>query len=148
MRPGTEDVAGAVGIALAIRLATSELQREGVRLRGFRDTLGRDLLGAIPGSRINAGVSHRAPHVLSLGVAGIKDGSALVMALDLEGIAVSGGSACSSGASKRSHVMSAIYGDHDDHASVRFSFGRSTSAADVRRAREATERVVAQLRSA
>jgi cysteine desulfurase len=148
MRPGTEDVAGAVGIALAIRLATAELQRESVRLQGFRDALGRDLLGAIPGSRINAGVSHRAPHVLSLGVAGIKDGSALVMALDLEGIAVSGGSACNSGTSKRSHVMSALYGDHDDHASVRFSFGRSTTAADIRRAREATERVVAQLRSA
>jgi cysteine desulfurase len=148
MRPGTEDVAGAVGLALAMRLATTELERESARLQGFRDTLGRDLLGAIPGSRINAGVSQRAPHVLSVGIAGLKDGAALVMALDLEGVAVSGGSACSSGATKRSHVMSALYGENDDHASVRFSFGRSTTANDIRRAREATERVVAEMKRA
>jgi cysteine desulfurase len=148
MRPGTEDVAGAVGLALALRLAVSEREREAARLTAFRDTLGCDLLGAIAGSRINAGVSPRAPHVLSIGVAGIADGAALVMALDLEGVAVSGGSACNSGASKRSHVMSALYGDQDDHASVRFSFGRSTEGHHVRRACEAMERVVARTRSA
>jgi len=148
MRPGTEDVAGAVGLALALRLAVTEREHLSTRLTGFRDTLGRDLLGAIAGSRINAGVSPRAPHVLSMGVPGIADGAALVMALDLEGVAVSGGSACNSGASKRSHVMSALYGPDDDHASVRFSFGRSTEGHDVRRACEAMERVVARMRSA
>jgi cysteine desulfurase len=147
MRPGTEDVAGAVGLALAIRLAVRERDAEAQRLTAFRESLGCDLLGKIPGSRINAGVALRAPHVLSMGIAGIKDGAALLMALDLEGIAVSGGSACLSGAAKRSHVMATLYGDGDDHATIRFSFGKSTTAEDIQRAAEATTRVVQRARS-
>jgi cysteine desulfurase len=147
LRPGTEDVAGAVGLALAVRLAVSEREKEAARLSALREQLGCDLLARIPGSRINAGVAPRAPHILSMGIAGIRDGAALIMALDVEGIAVSGGSACLSGASKRSHVMSALYGESDDHATIRFSFGRSTKQEDIRRAGDATVRVVGRLRS-
>jgi cysteine desulfurase len=147
LRPGTEDVAGAVGLALAIRLAVSEREREAARLSALRERLGCDLLARISGSRINAGVALRAPHVLSLGIAGIRDGAALIMALDVEGVAVSGGSACLSGASKRSHVMAALYGESDGHATIRFSFGRSTTEQDVQRAAEATARVVERLRA-
>ncbi|MGE0159330.1 MAG: cysteine desulfurase family protein [Gemmatimonadales bacterium] len=148
LRPGTEDVAGAVGFALAVRLAVSEREKEAARLTRLREQLGCDLLARIPGSRINAGVAQRAPHVLSIGIAGIADGAALIMALDLEGIGVSGGSACLSGAAKRSHVMGALYGESDGHATIRFSFGRSTTEADVRRAADATSRVVERMRAA
>ena len=96
---------------------------------------------------VNAGLALRAPHVLSVGIAGIRDGAALLMALDLEGIAVSGGSACLSGAAKRSHVMAALYGESDDHATIRFSFGRSTTEEDVERAADATVRVVEGMKS-
>jgi cysteine desulfurase len=147
LRPGTEDVGGAVGLALAIRLGVKEREAEAERLTAFRERLGCELLGKIPGSRINAGVALRAPHVLSIGIAGIKDGAALLMALDLEGIAVSGGSACLSGAAKRSHVMAALYGEHDNHATIRYSFGKSTTPEDVLRAAEATKKVVEKLRS-
>ena len=146
LRPGTEDVAGAVGLALAIRLAVQEQEREAERLSAFRERLGCDLLGRIPGSRINAGVALRAPHVLSIGIAGIEDGAALLMALDLEGIAVSGGAACLSGAAKRSHVMAALYGETDDHATIRFSFGRSTKPEDIDRAVDVTTRVVEKMK--
>jgi cysteine desulfurase len=147
LRPGTEDVAGAVGLAVAIRLAVSERSKEAERLSALRERLGCDLLVRLPRSRINAGVALRAPHVLSLGIAGIKDGAALIMALDVEGVAVSGGSACLSGASKRSHVMAALYGESDDHATIRFSFGRSTTEQEIQRAADVTVRVVERMRS-
>jgi cysteine desulfurase len=86
--------------------------------------------------------------VLSLGIEGITDGGALLMALDLEGVAASGGSACLSGAPKSSHVMRALYGPDDAHATVRFSLGRGTSAEDVERAVRATATVVALMREA
>ena len=148
LRPGTQDVAGAVGLARALRLAVEERPLEAGRLTGLRDRLACALLDAVPGLRINAGGALRAPHVLSVGIPGVKDGGALLMALDLEGIAVSGGSACLSGAAKRSHVMAALYGAEDPYAAVRFSFGRATEPRDIDRAVEATARVAERMRSA
>lgn len=148
LRPGTEDVAGAVGLATAVRLAVSEREAEGKRLAKLRDRLQADLLAAVDHLRVNAGQAVRAPHVLSLGVAGIEDGSALVMALDLEGVAVSGGSACNSGATKASHVMEAFYGIDDPFATVRFSLGRDTTAEHLDRAVTAMVNVVDRMRSA
>src|SRR5690606_7571711 len=129
-------------------LAVSDLEKEAVRLSALSERLGCDLLARIPGSRINAGVALRAPHVLSMGISGIENGAALLMALDLEGVAVSGGSACRSGAAKRSHVMAALYGENDGHATVRFSFGRSTTEEDVQRAADATVKVVERMKTA
>ena len=148
LRPGTQDVAGAVGLSRALRLAVEERPLEAARLTGLRDQLSCALLAAVPGLRINAGGAPRAPHVLSVGIPGVKDGSALLMALDLEGIAVSGGSACLSGAAKRSHVMAALYGTEDAYAAVRFSFGRTTDARDIDRAVAATALVTKRLRAA
>jgi cysteine desulfurase len=148
LRPGTQDVGGAVGLARAVRLAVEERQAEAGRLTELRERLTRSLLDRVDGVRINAARAPRAPHILSVGVPGVKDGNALLMALDLEGIAVSGGSACLSGASKRSHVMAALYGSHDPFATVRFSFGRPTRASDIERAVEATSRVVTRVRAA
>ncbi len=149
LRAGTEDVAGAVGLALAMRLAVEEQASEAARLTPLRERLAELLCASLDGVRINAGTApHRAPHVLSVGIAGIEDGSALLMALDLEGLAVSGGSACLSGATKASHVMRALYGARDPHATVRFSFGRDTDMAAVEHAASITVRVVGRLRAA
>ena len=148
LRPGTEDVAGAVGLAMAVRLAVAEREAETCRLQGLRDRLETDLLQALDGIRVNAAEAPRAPHVLSVGLAGIEDGSALVMALDLEGIAVSGGSACASGSAKTSHVMEALYGNDDAYAAVRFSLGKGTTIEHLQRAVAATAAVVTRMRDA
>lgn len=147
-RPGTEDVAGAVGLATAVRLAVAEAAVTVTRFSALREMLETRLTASIPGVRINAGEANRAAHVSSLGVPGIDDGAALLMALDLEGLAVSGGSACHSGSSRGSHVMAALYGDDDPFAAVRISFGRSTTEADVVGAAGILEEVIARFRGA
>jgi cysteine desulfurase len=146
LRPGTEDVAGAVGLALALRLAVEEREAEAERLRALRDGLEAALTARVPGARVNGGEAPRAPHVASLGFPAV-DGRALLMALDLEGVAVSGGSACDSGAQKGSHVIAALYGDADRHAIVRFSLGGSTTLADVERAADLTTAVIERMRA-
>jgi cysteine desulfurase len=148
LRPGTQDVAGAVGLATATRIAVAEREAEAARLGALRAGLEHGLLGALDGLRVNSGSAARAPHVSSVGISGVEDGSALVMALDLEGVAVSGGSACTSGSTKASHVMQALYGHDDPFATVRFSFGRGSTEEHVRRAVEATTRVVGRARAA
>ncbi len=144
LRPGTEDVAGAVGLATAVRLVVEEREVEAGRLESLRDHLEGALTDAVAGLRVNAGKAPRAPHVASLAIPGV-DGSALLMALDLEGIAASGGSACNSGASMGSHVIAALYGTDDPHATVRFSLGRGTTMAHIERAIATTTRIVHRL---
>lgn len=145
LRPGTQDVAGAVGMARALELAVGEREAEGTRLSGLRARFEERVGGALADVRVNAGEAERAPHVSSLGVAGV-DGTSLLISLDLEGIAASGGSACSSGAAKGSHVIRALYGEGDGHATVRFSLGRATTEAHVDRAAEVCIAVVERLR--
>lgn len=147
LRPGTEDVAGAVGLATALDLAVREREAEHGRLRALRDALEARLSETIPGVRINAAGAPRAPHVSSVSVPGV-DGAALLMSLDLEGLAVSGGSACHSGASRGSHVIAALYGEDDPYATVRFSLGRGTTEQDVARAAAIAAAVVARLSGA
>jgi cysteine desulfurase len=146
LRPGTEDVAGAVGLAAALRLAVAELDAEAPRLEALRERLERELAEALPGIRVNGGQAPRAPHIASVAIPGVK-GEALLMALDLEGLAVSGGAACHTGAVKGSHVISALYGEDDPHATVRFSLGAATTADDVARAARITASVVERLRA-
>lgn len=145
-RPGTEDVAGAVGLATAMRLAVRERAEAATRMEGLRDRLERSLLATLPDVRINGADGARAPHVTSVGIPRIPDGAALVMALDLDGVAVSGGSACHSGSGRGSHVMEALYGADDGLAPLRLSFGRDTSEADVDRAAAVIGHVVGRLR--
>ena len=146
LRPGTEDVAGAVGLAEAVRLAVAEREESAARMERLRQCLEDGLRERVAGLRINGGAGTRACHVSSVGISGIADGAALLMALDLEGLAVSGGSACHSGAGKGSHVIEALYGADDDRVTVRYSFGRSTTLEDVERAVALTVRVVERLR--
>ena len=109
LRPGTEDVAGAVGMAIAVELAVQEQEREAGRIRGLRDLLQSLLENGIEGLRVHGNVPNRAPHILNVGIPDV-DPEALLAGLDLEGIAVSAGSACESGAQEASHVLEALYG--------------------------------------
>ncbi|MDH5589628.1 MAG: cysteine desulfurase [Gemmatimonadota bacterium] len=146
LRPGTEDVAGAVGMAEALQLAVLEQEAERTRLAALRDGLESRLGTLVPGLRVNAGDAPRAPHISSLGIPDV-DGGILLGALDLEGVGASGGSACDSGAAKASHVLTALYGQADPLAALRLSLGRATTEADVDRAAQVVARVVERIRS-
>jgi len=146
LRPGTEDVAGAVGFATALELAVREQEAEAPRLEGLRRDLESALRSRIPDVRVNAGGARRAPHVVSIGIEGI-DAAAALAALDLDGVAASGGSACSSGSTAASHVITALYGPEDHLATVRFSLGRTTTAREIEQTVEVTCRVVERLRA-
>ena len=135
-RPGTENVALAVGLARAAELAIEERQREWERLEALRDELERALLERIPDARINGRGAPRAPHILNISVPGV-DSEALLMALDLQGVACSAGSACQSGAIDPSHVLTAIGLPYDLAAgAIRMSLGALTTADDIRRVAE------------
>ncbi|HEX8272120.1 MAG TPA: cysteine desulfurase family protein [Longimicrobiaceae bacterium] len=147
LRPGTEDVAGAVGFAVAAELATRDREAEMARLGAMRDRLEAGLRAAIPDLCVNAAGAARLPTHLNVCIPGV-DAGALVPALDLEGIAASGGSACNSGAADPSHVLTAMGLDADAAApSVRFSLGRETTDAQIDRVLAGVPAVVERLRS-
>ena len=144
LRPGTEDVAGAVGLATALTLAVREQAAESERLAAERDRLQATIVEALPGTRVFGAEGARAPHLLNLGFAGLA-AATLVMAFDLAGVAVSGGSACSSGSTTTSPVLRALYGaDAEGLASVRFSLGHTTTSEEVDEAATRTVEIVAR----
>ena len=132
-RPGTENVAAAVGLARAAELAVAQRERESARLRVLRDELEAAILGAVPDAVVHGRGAPRAAHILSLSVPGV-DGETMLMALDLQGVACSAGSACQSGSVTPSHVLAAM-GVRPDLASssVRMSLGSLTTPECVRR---------------
>ena len=146
LRPGTENVAGAVALGRAAELAVAELDAQAVRLGELRDQLTRRLREGISDIVINAEDTRRAPHILSVTVPGT-DSEALLMHFDLAGIAVSAGSACTTGAVEPSHVLTAM-GIPREMAlgAIRFSLGHETTQADVDRAVEVFPTVVAKVR--
>ena len=130
-RPGTENVAGIVGLGKAAELAMNKLQAEGARLAGLRDRLEKGLLAAVPNSRVNGGHAPRTPNTANLTFSFI-EGESMVIALDLKGIACSTGAACSSGATEPSHVLTAIGLPAElARGSMRFSLGRLNTEEDV-----------------
>ena len=132
-RPGTENVASAVGLARAAELALEEREAECTRLATLRDALERALVGRIPDAVVHGRGGPRAPHILNISVPGT-DSESLLMALDLAGVAASSGSACQSGSITPSHVLSAI-GVAPDLASaaIRLSLGALTTEACIER---------------
>jgi cysteine desulfurase len=142
LRPGVEDIPGAVGFARAAELVTAE---ETVRLQGLRDRL-IDRLLQIPHTRINGHPVHRLPHNANISFRFV-EGESLLLHLDLRGFAVSTGSACFSRSLEASHVILGIGGDHERaHGSVRFTFGRYNDVDDVDAVSDAVAEVVADLR--
>jgi cysteine desulfurase len=135
-RPGTENVAMVVGFARAVELAITEREAEWQRLETLRDQLEQALLERIPDARIHGRGAPRAPHIINISVPGT-DSESMLMALDLQGVACSAGSACQSGNVDPSHVLTAIGVPHDlAVAAVRLSLGSLTTAEDVRRVAE------------
>ncbi|MGZ6345176.1 MAG: cysteine desulfurase family protein [Candidatus Limnocylindrales bacterium] len=146
-RAGTEDVAGAVGLATALRLAVEERPETARRLRRLRDRL-REALVAALGVEVTGHPKERLPGLLSI-VARDTDGTAVQLTLDLEGLACSTGSACTSGSNEPSHVLTAMgYPEDEARGALRLSLGRTTADEDVARACELVPAVVAAQRQA
>jgi cysteine desulfurase len=145
-RPGTENVAGIVGLGKAAEISRKSLAEDAQRVSAQRDKLQQGLLERVPQSRVNGGAAPRTPNTTNLVFPGV-EGEALLIALDLKGLACSTGAACSSGAVEPSHVLTAIgLPPEDARASLRFSLGRHTTTADIDFALSVVPTVVAQLR--
>jgi cysteine desulfurase len=146
-RAGTENVAGIVGLGKACQLAEQALSTESHRIQSLRDRLEQGLLKTIPGTRVNGHPLHRLPNTSNLSFLDVQSDS-LLFNLDLAGIAVSSGSACSSGALKKSHVLHAMGVDADTTlGTIRFSLGSTTSEADVAQVLLTVPEIVQRLRS-
>jgi cysteine desulfurase len=145
-RPGTENVAGIVGMGKAAEFARKSLAEDAARISALRDRLEQGLLSRVPHSRANGARAPRTPNTTNITFPGI-EGEALVIALDLKGLACSTGAACSSGAVEPSHVLTAIGMSADEaRASLRFSLGRHTTAAEIDFALQIVPAAVEQLR--
>ena len=130
-RPGTENVPGIVGMGRAAQLAAANLAVDGPRLAVLRDRLERELVARVPQARVNGAGAPRTPNTSNITFPFV-EGEALVIALDLRGVACSTGAACSAGAIEPSHVLTAIgLPPEEARASLRFSLGHETTTADV-----------------
>ena len=145
-RPGTENVAAAVGLARAAELTLAECETHCARLRMLREKLEAGILARVPDAVIHGKGAERAPHIVNVSVPGT-DSESLLMALDLRGIAASGGSACQSGSVSPSHVLTAL-GVRPELASaaIRMSLGSLTTDACIDRVIEVFPALVAKAR--
>ena len=146
-RPGTENVPGIVGLGMVAELARRQLEAEGVRVAALRDRLEAGILQRVPGVRVNGDRGRRLPTTANLCFDTV-EGEALVIALDLKGVACSTGAACSSGSVEPSHVLVAIGRSPEEaRSSVRFSLGRFTTDDDIAYTLEVLPAVVERFRS-
>lgn len=146
LRPGTENVPGIVGLARALELSVSEIPEKKKSLKALRDRLIEGFL-SIEDVILNGHPEQRLPGNVNVSFKYI-EGESVLLSLDLEGIAASSGSACSSGSLEPSHVLSAVGLDHATaHGSVRFSLGRGNSDADIDYVLEKMPVIVERLRS-
>jgi cysteine desulfurase len=146
-RAGTENTPAIAGMGVAARLAVQKLGTEAVRLAALRDRLESGILGTVPGTVVNGGNSLRVPNTTNISFERV-EAESLLIALDLEGIAVSTGSACSSGTLEPSHVLKAMgLPVHRTQNSLRFSLGMFSTQAEVDRVIETLPRLVEKLRN-
>jgi len=145
-RAGTENVPAIVGMGVAARLAAAKLETEAARLSAMRDRLEAGILAAVPGTAVNGAREPRVPNTTNISFDRV-EAESLLIALDLEGIAVSTGSACSSGTLEPSHVLRAMgLPAHRTQNSLRFSLGLFSTDAEVDRVVEVLPRLVEKLR--
>jgi cysteine desulfurase len=145
-RPGTENVAGIVGLGAAAERAAVQLGEEGTRLAALRDELERRLLARVPHTGVNGDRERRTPNTTNM-YFDFVEGEPLVIALDLKGIACSTGAACSAGAVEPSHVLTALgLPPERSRASLRFSLGRATRREDIDYVADTLPGVVEHLR--
>ena len=145
-RAGTENVAAIAATGAAAVEARRSLPAAAARMRDLRDVLERGLLDAVPGCAINGSREHRVPNTTNISFEGV-EGESLVIALDLDGIAVSTGSACASGTLEPSHVLRAMHLPPSRvQSAVRLSLGPTTTADDIQIVLDAIARRVVRLR--
>ena len=146
-RAGTENVAAIVGLGKAVEIAQREMGAEVERLTSLRDKLIEGLMGRIEHIRLNGHPTQRLPGNVNVSIEYV-EGESMLLNLDLEGIAASTGSACSSSSLEPSHVLMAMGLSHElAHGSLRFSLGRKTNQEDIDRVIEVLPTVVARLRA-
>jgi cysteine desulfurase len=146
-RAGTENVPALIGLGVAARLAAGSLAAEPARLAILRDRLEAQVLGTVPGAVVNGAGAPRVPNTSNIGFTGI-EAESLLIALDLEGIAVSTGAACSSGTLEPSHVLKAMHLPNGRaQNAIRFSLGASNTGEDVDRLCAVLPGIVSKLRS-
>jgi len=144
-RAGTENVAGAVGLAAAYDLSCDERPETVKRLKRLRERLQKAVL-AVDGTELTGHPKDRLPGLLSI-IARDTDGASCALSLDLEGIAASVGSACTTGSTEVSHVLSAMgYPDEEARGALRLSLGRTTTESEIDTAVDVVPRVVASMR--
>ncbi len=132
IRPGTENLPGIVGFGKAAESAVARLSAESTRLADLRDRLEAGLRAVFPGALFNGTGPERLPNTANVSFPGI-DGESLMIALDLEGVAVSTGAACTAGASDPSHVLLAMGRSRAEAAgSIRFSLGTGTTESEIK----------------
>ncbi len=145
-RAGTENVPAIAGLGVAARLAGGKLGAEAARVAALRDRLEDGILRGVPGTAVNGARGSRVPNTSNISFDRV-EAESLLIALDLEGIAVSTGSACSSGTLEPSHVLRAMgLSTHRTQNSLRFSLGLFSTEAEVDRVVEVLPRLVEKLR--
>lgn len=131
LRPGTENVAGAIGMATALELAQADRESESGRLVPLRDRLIEGIRSSIPKTRLNGHATLRLPNNVNISIMDI-EGEALILYLDAQGVYASTGSACTSASLDPSHVILALGMPYEvAHGSLRLTLGRSTTQEDI-----------------
>ena len=145
-RAGTENLASIVGLGKAAELALANINHENTAVRALRDKLEQGVLATSPAVRINGDVEHRLPNTANISFEYI-EGESILMLLDMHNICASSGSACTTGSLEPSHVLRAMGVPYTAaHGSIRFSFSRYNTEAEVDRVLEVLPPVIARLR--
>ncbi|MDZ4723488.1 MAG: cysteine desulfurase family protein [candidate division Zixibacteria bacterium] len=130
-RPGTENVAGAVGLATALDITSRRMANDFKHMTMLSDYFLDKVLSTIPNSSLNGARKNRIPQTMNISFVGL-EGEPIILSLDMEGVAVSSGSACTSGATEASHVLTAMgITKAVAHGAVRFSMGRATTQGNL-----------------
>ena len=146
-RAGTENVPGIIGLTRALELAISEMAEEEKRVRRLRDKLWEGVSGQVDDLKLNGHPEKRLVNTLNFSVRYV-EGESLLLNLDLHGICVSSGSACTSGSLEPSHVLLAMGIPHEiAHGSLRFSLGRFTTEEEIDKVIEIFPGIVKKLRA-
>jgi len=146
-RAGTENLAGIAGLTKALEIAGRDMEKEAAKLKAMSTRFYNLIMERIPDIRLNGSFENRVPNTLNISFKAI-EGESMILSLDMKGVMVSSGSACTSGATEPSHVLMAMKVPADlVHGSLRFSFGRVNTEDDVDYAIEILEKEVKRLRS-
>ena len=146
-RAGTENVPGVIGMGVAATRALEKMAERGAACPALRDRLEQGILSSVPHTEVNGAREPRVPNTSNISFDRV-EAESLLIALDLEGVAVSTGSACSSGTLEPSHVLKAMgLSSHRAQNSIRFSLGAANTEEEIDRVIAVLPKIVTKLRS-